>query len=85
MASADPVLFRRSPAYRSGTQATIQYVLKQPAQNVRIEILDAKGQVIRAYPDTANAGGRGGRGGGRAGSPPRTPAFPAAAPTRRRR
>lgn len=67
MASTDPVLFRPAPAYRSGTQATIQYVLKQPAQAVRIEILDAKGQVIRAYPDTANAGGRGGRGGGRAG------------------
>ena len=41
-------------------------VLKQPAQNVRIEILDAKGQVIRTYPDTTNAGGgRGGRGGAR--------------------
>ena len=71
MASADPLLFKPATAYRSGTQATIQYVLKQPAQNVRIEILDAKGQVIRSYPDTTNAGGRGGR------------AFPAGAPTRR--
>jgi photosystem II stability/assembly factor-like uncharacterized protein len=66
LASADPLLFKPATAYRSGTQATIQYVLKQPAQNVRIEILDAKGQVIRSFPDTTNAGGRGGRGGGRA-------------------
>jgi photosystem II stability/assembly factor-like uncharacterized protein len=65
MASADPILFKPAPAYRSGTQATIQYVLKQLAQNVRIDILDAKGQVIRTYPDTTNGGGRGGRGGGR--------------------
>src|SRR5262249_20409888 len=71
MASTDPVLFRPATAYRSGAQATIQYVLKQPAQNVHIDILDAKGQVIRSYPDTANAGGRGGggRGGGRAAQP----------------
>jgi hypothetical protein len=38
-------------------------MLKTPAQNVRIEILDDKGQVIRSYPDTTNAAGRGGRGG----------------------
>jgi hypothetical protein len=39
-------------------------LLKQPAQVVRIEVLDSKNQVIRSYPDTTNAdGGRGGRGG----------------------
>jgi len=42
-------------------------LLKSPAQSVRVEILDAKGQVIRSYPDTSNAaGGRGGRGRGAA-------------------
>jgi len=67
MASADPVLFKPADAIRS-QPATIQYVLKQQAQAVRLEILDSKGQVIRSYPDTANAAnaanaaGRGGRG-----------------------
>ncbi len=59
----DPVLFKPATAFRASSPAVIQYLLKQPAQMVRIEILDAKGQVIRSYPDTANAaGGRGGRG-----------------------
>jgi photosystem II stability/assembly factor-like uncharacterized protein len=63
MASADPVLFKPAPAIRASEPATIQYVLKQPAQQVRIDIVDGKGQVIRTFPDTANAnGGRGGRG-----------------------
>src|SRR5581483_7397546 len=68
-AGSDPVLFRPSPAVRgANTPATIQYVLKSPANNVRVEILDAKNQVIRFYPDTTNgAGGGGGRGGGRGG------------------
>ena len=65
MASADPILFKPAPAIRASEPAAIQYVLKQQAQHVRVEILDAKGQVIRSYPDTTNAGGgRGGRGGG---------------------
>ena len=59
-----PMLFKPAPAIRSRSPALIQYWLKQPAQNVRVDILDAKGQVVRTYPDTANAGGgRGGRGG----------------------
>jgi hypothetical protein len=65
--TADVVLFAPAPAIR-GTSATIQYLLKKPAQDVHIEILDAKGQIIRAYPDTANgaaAGAGGGGGGGR--------------------
>ena len=66
MASANPILFKPAPAIRASSPAAIQYVLKQPAQRVRIEILDGKGQVIRSYPDTTNAGGRGGRGGGAA-------------------
>jgi hypothetical protein len=63
-ASADPVLFKPADAIRSGGPAAIQYWLKAPAQNVRIDILDAGGRVIRSYPDTTNGnGGRGGRGG----------------------
>ncbi len=62
-ASADPVLFKPSAAIRAGGPAVIQYWLKQPAQSVRIDILDAKGQVIRTYPDTTNDAGGRGRGG----------------------
>lgn len=62
-ASADPVLFAPSPTVRQALPATIQYWLKQPAQNVRIDIVDPAGKVIRTYPDTAGQGGRGGRGG----------------------
>jgi photosystem II stability/assembly factor-like uncharacterized protein len=61
--SADPVLFTPAPVVRQALPATIQYWLKSPAQNVRIEILDPVGKIIRTYPDTAGQGGRGGRGG----------------------
>lgn len=68
MAGTDPILFRPAPAIRGANEpATIQYLLRQSAQNVRIEVLDAKGMLVRSYPDTANAAdeGRGGGGGGR--------------------
>jgi photosystem II stability/assembly factor-like uncharacterized protein len=68
MAGTDPVLFRPAPAIRGANlPATIQYVLHQPAQDVRIEVLDSKGSLVRSYPDTAGAAdeGRGGGGGGR--------------------
>jgi photosystem II stability/assembly factor-like uncharacterized protein len=74
MAGSDPVLFRPAPAIRGANQpATIQYMLRQPARDVRIDILDSAGQVIRFYPDTADAanggaGGGGGRGRGGAGN-----------------
>ena len=44
--------------------------------NIRIDILDAKGQLVRSLPDTGNAGGRGGGGGGggRGGGGPAGPA-----------
>jgi photosystem II stability/assembly factor-like uncharacterized protein len=73
MTGTDPVLFRPAPAIRGANQpATIQYMLRQPAQNVKIEVLDSKGLLVRSYPDTTNGadegrgggGGRGGRGGG---------------------
>ena len=79
------VLFEPPAAIRSGTAATIQYWLKHPAQNVRVDILDARGQLVRTYPDTANAGG----GRGVAGVRPlrrRAPgAVPAGAPVPHRR
>src|SRR5262249_39651958 len=60
----DPVLFAPPTMIRGSGPATIQYWLRQPAQNVRIEIANAKGEIVRTYPDTTNAaGGRGGRGG----------------------
>lgn len=67
-ASANPVLFKPAPAFKGANQpALIQYVLENPAQNVRIEISDAAGHIVRFFPDTAGAanagGGRGGRGG----------------------
>jgi photosystem II stability/assembly factor-like uncharacterized protein len=63
-ANADPVLFEPATLIRSGTPGTIQYWLKQPARSVKLEILDARGQVIRTYEDTTAAtAGRGGRGG----------------------
>jgi photosystem II stability/assembly factor-like uncharacterized protein len=72
MAGTDPILFQPAPAIRGANQlAMFQYMLRQPAQNVRIEVLDSKGALVRSYPDTAAAtddgraggGGRGGRGG----------------------
>jgi photosystem II stability/assembly factor-like uncharacterized protein len=63
MSSSDPVLFKPAPAIRA-MPARIEYMLKQPAQNVRIDIVDAQGRIVRSYPDTAGAGGgRGGRAG----------------------
>jgi photosystem II stability/assembly factor-like uncharacterized protein len=77
MAGTDPILFRPAPAIRGANQfAMFQYVLRQTAQDVRIEVLDSKGLLVRSYPDTAAAnaaaaddgrGGGGGRGRGGAG------------------
>jgi hypothetical protein len=77
-ASADPWLFAPPVAYRSATGATITYWLKTPAKSVIVDILDAKGNVIRTYaPDTAarpatGQGGGGGRFGGFQAPPPAT-------------
>ncbi len=73
-----PWLFVPPTAFRSATGATITYWLKAPAKSVVIDILDAKGTVLRTYaPDTAAArpAGAGGGGGGRFGgvqAPPPT-------------
>jgi photosystem II stability/assembly factor-like uncharacterized protein len=43
----------------------VTYYLKAPASSIKLEILDANGQVIRTYDaQAAQGGGRGGRGGG---------------------
>ncbi|HEV8408945.1 MAG TPA: glycosyl hydrolase, partial [Gemmatimonadaceae bacterium] len=80
MAGTDPVLFQPPTAIRgAGQPALIQYMLRQSAQNVRVEVLDSKGALVRSYPDTAAAaddarggGGRGGRGGAGAAGPAKT-------------
>ncbi len=56
-ASSDPVLFAPPAAVRATGPVAIKYWLKQPAQRVTLEILDATGKVMRAFvPDTARAG-----------------------------
>jgi photosystem II stability/assembly factor-like uncharacterized protein len=60
-------LFAPSDAIRSARNATIRYWVKQPAQDLRIEVLDGTGTVVETF-EPAPAGGRGaGRGGGRGG------------------
>ena len=76
--SPDPVLFKPADAIRSAGGATIRYWLKRPAQSVRIDVLDGKGETIRTFtsaPPAAAvgagaagaAGAAGGRGAGAAG------------------
>ncbi len=75
LAGTDPILFKPAPAIRGANQlAMFQYMLRSPAQDVRIEVLDSKGSLVRSYPDTgaaaaaaADAGRAGGGGGGRGG------------------
>jgi photosystem II stability/assembly factor-like uncharacterized protein len=63
--SADAYLFKPGDAVRDGGSATISYMLKAQPQKLTVEILDAKGQVVRAYNGAPpNGAGRGrGRGG----------------------
>jgi hypothetical protein len=71
-AERDFVLFTPAAAVRSGPQATVQYWLKHPVNSIRLDILDARGQLVRSLPDTGSTGGRGGRGGARPQGPART-------------
>ena len=57
-------LFKPAEAIRGGTPVTISYLLKQPAKDLRIEVLDSKGAVafsiVGGTPDVAGRGrGRG--------------------------
>ncbi len=73
-AAADAYLFAPPPAIRSTDGAVITYWLKHPAKDVRLDILDAAGRVIREYkPDTTAATGRGRGGFGRFGGPTAPP------------
>ncbi len=69
MASADAYLFKPADAIRAGGAATIQYLLRRPVQNLTIEILDGRGQMVRSFAGVVPGAGRGGRGGGRGGDP----------------
>ncbi len=63
-AASDAWLYAPPAAVRSTSGATITYWLKHPAGQVTLEVLDAKGQVIRTYkPDTAKADSGRARGG----------------------
>src|SRR5205814_2045263 len=63
--SSNQHLFKPPVAQRNVSQGRISYYLKQPAEKVQIEVVDAKGQMIRTYTGTTadDARGRGGRGG----------------------
>jgi photosystem II stability/assembly factor-like uncharacterized protein len=72
LTSEDLHLFTPPKAERNVSQARVDYYLAKPAEKVTIEILDAKGQVLRTFTgtpnDQANGRGRGGRGRGGAGA-----------------
>jgi hypothetical protein len=66
-ASADAYLFKPGDAIRGAGGATISYVLKQPAKELRIDIMDNNGTVafsiVGGEPNTGRGRGRGaGRG-----------------------
>ncbi len=61
--TSNSYLFRPPTAARNVSQGRISYFLKQPADKVQIDILDAKGQVVRTYTGSAEEDARGGRGG----------------------
>jgi photosystem II stability/assembly factor-like uncharacterized protein len=65
LSTEDAHLFRPPNAERTVSPARIDYYLAKPADKIQIDILDAKGQVVRTFTGTPNdpAGGRGGRGG----------------------
>jgi photosystem II stability/assembly factor-like uncharacterized protein len=66
--AADVYLFKPADAIRSTSGATIRYWVKQPLQNLKIEIVDKQGTVVQSFDGTPGGGGRaggGGAGGGR--------------------
>jgi photosystem II stability/assembly factor-like uncharacterized protein len=67
--AADAVLFKPADVVRGAGGATISYLLRKPAQQLTIEIVDGKGTVAQTVQGGA-PGGRGGRGRGEAGAEP---------------
>ena len=59
--TSDFYLFAPGDAIRSTGGATITYLLKKPAQNLALDILDSKGELVRSIPGAAPGAGRGGR------------------------
>ena len=59
-------LYQPGVTFQNDGVVNVQYWLDKPGQIVTLELLDAKGTVVRkaSSTDTASAGGRGGRGGG---------------------
>ena len=47
--AADAYLFKPGDAIRAAENADIDYWLKKPAQNMTLDVLDSKGQVVRSY------------------------------------
>jgi photosystem II stability/assembly factor-like uncharacterized protein len=62
--TADAFLFKPGDAVRTANPARITYWLKKPVQNLKLEILDSKGQVVRSFDGALPGAGRGGRGRG---------------------
>ena len=67
-AAPDAYLFKPGDLVRLSGGANISYWLKKPAQNLKLEILDGKGQVVRAFDGAVPNAGRGGRGRGATGA-----------------
>ncbi len=62
----DAFLFTPPDAIRSAGNATIPYWVKHPVKSLTVEVLDAKGDLIRTFTGAEpGAAGRGGRAGGR--------------------
>ncbi|MGD8815594.1 MAG: glycosyl hydrolase [Acidobacteriota bacterium] len=60
------VLFEPAPAYRSADGATFSYWLSDEPDELKLEILDGSGEVLRSFEPRqpgSGGGGRGGRGG----------------------
>jgi len=51
--------FKPGDAIRGGSPARFTYWLKQPAQNLKLEILDGRGQVMRSFDGAVPNAGRG--------------------------
>jgi photosystem II stability/assembly factor-like uncharacterized protein len=58
--AADAFLFKPGDAVRTAVPARITYWLKKPVQNLKLEILDDKGQTVRSFDGALPQAGRGG-------------------------
>jgi hypothetical protein len=67
--TSDAHFFTPGDAIRGGSPARFTYWLKKPAQNMKLEILDGRGQVMRSFDGALPNAGRGrGRGDAAAGT-----------------